>query len=522
MRPEMAAGVQEVLIVLLALLLVAAAVGFAARRLGVHYNIALVVVGAALTGLHVFPRVGLDPDVVIQVFLPVLLFEAAISTDLRRLRNEMWPVVLLAVPGMLLTVFVAGAILRFGLGLPLTVALLVGAILATTDTIAVIATFRKVRAPARLRTIVENESLFNDGTALVAFATILAALQRGAFDVGSGAVQLAWVSVAGIGIGAVAGWAAAQLIRQTDDHLMEILFTVIVTYGAWVVSERLHASPVLAVVAAGITIGSVGWTELTPTGKVAIRSFWAVAAFGIDTVLFLLIGLQLDLGELGGAAPAIAWGLLALTVGRVAAVYSMLALLRFRHRGSQRVPMRWQHLLVWGNLKGSLSMALALSLPRDLPQRDLITAIVFGCAFVTLTVQGLTLAPLARWFGLGRGSDPERLIDRNQGRLLAARAAQAELDRLQRLGVVPLGTFQRMRAAYQGQIARSERQLRDLVVHTHGEDSAHLAAVRRRLLEIEKGALQDAVGSGMIAEDVAEELVAEVDKELSATVVERS
>jgi CPA1 family monovalent cation:H+ antiporter len=517
----MASGVHEVLLVLLALLLVAAAVGFAARRLGVHYNIALVVVGAALTALHVFPRVGLSPDVVIQVFLPVLLFEAAISTDLRRLRSEVWPVVLLAVPGMLLTVFVAGGILRLGLGLPLTVALLVGAILATTDTIAVIATFRKVRAPARLRTIVENESLFNDGTALVAFAAILATLQRGSFDLGSGALQLAWVTAAGIGLGAAAGWMATQLMRQTDDHLMEILFTVIVTYGAWTVSEWLGASPVLSVVAAGITIGSVGWAEVTPTGKVAIRSFWAVAAFGIDTVLFLLIGLQLDLAELGGAASAIAWGLLALTAGRVAAVYSMLALLRMRKRAAYRVPFAWQHLLVWGNLKGSLSMALALSLPREVPQRDLIIAVVFGCAFVTLTVQGLSLGPLARRLGVGRGSDPERLIDRNQGRLLAARAAQAELDRLQRLGVVPLGAFQRMRASYQGAIARSERELRDLVEHARGEGSPHIATVRRRLLEIEKGALQDAVGSGMIAEDVADELMAEVDKALADTAEER-
>jgi CPA1 family monovalent cation:H+ antiporter len=238
-------------------------------------------------------------------------------------------------------------------------------------------------------------------------------------------------------------------------------------------------------------------------------------------VLFLLIGLQLDLAALGGAATAIGWGLLALTVGRVAAVYSMLALLRLRNRPAERVPFAWQHLLVWGNLKGSLSMALALSLPGDLPQRDAIIAIVFGCAFVTLTVQGLSLAPLARRLGVGRGSDPERLIDRNQGRLLAARAAQAELDRLQRLGVVPLGAFQRMRASYQGAIARSERELRDLVEHARGEGSPHLAGVRRRLLEIEKGALQDAVGSGMIAEDVAEELVAEVDKELADTIVER-
>jgi CPA1 family monovalent cation:H+ antiporter len=509
--------VHDGLTALAALLLVAAAVGFAARRLGVHYNIALVVAGAAMSAAQV-PRIALDPEIVIQVFLPILLFEAAISTDLRRLRADMRPVVLLAGPGMLITVFVAGAILHYGLGLPWLFALLLGSILAATDTIAVVATFRKVKAPARLRTIVENESLFNDGTALVAFATILAAIHQGSYEVTSGVVQLLWVTVVGIGVGVAAGWGASQLAALTDDHLMEILFTVVVTYGSWVVAETVHASPVLAVVAAGITVGSIGWREITPAGKVAIRSFWAVAAFGINSVLFLIIGLQFDFAALGAAAIAIAWGLLALTAGRTAAVYPILATLRKR----ARVPLEWQHLLVWGNLKGSLSMALALSLPSDLEYRDLIASVVFGCAFVTLTVQGLSLAPLARRLGIGRAGDDDRLIDQNQGRLLAARAAQRELDRLQQLGVVPLGTFQRMRAAYQGVIARSERQLRELVARTPGEDSEHMAAVRDRLLEVEKAALQDAAGSGMIAEDVAHELVEEVDRALSDRVGERS
>ncbi len=499
------------------LLLVAAAVGFAARRLGVHYNIALVVAGAGLVAAKV-QRIALDPEIVIQIFLPVLLFEAAISTDLRRLRADIRPVVLLAGPGMLITVFVAGAILNYGIGIPWHFALLLGSILAATDTIAVVATFRKVKAPARLRTIVENESLFNDGTALVAFAAILAAIRQGSFELTAGVTQLAWVTVVGIGIGVAAGWGAARFIALTDDHLMEILFTVIVTYGSWVAAESVHASPVLAVVAAGITMGSVGWREVTPGGKVAIRSFWAVAAFGINSFLFLIIGLQFDFAALGAAGMAIVWGLIALTVGRSAAVYPILSL----SGRKARVPLAWQHLLVWGNLKGSLSMALALSLPADLPHRDLIATVVFGCAFVTLTVQGLTLAPLARRLGIGRASDNERLIDQGQGRLLAARAAQRELDRMQQLGVVPLGAFQRMRAAYQGTIARSERQLRDLIPITVADDSEHLMAVRTRLMEIEKAALQDAAGSGMIAEDVAHELVEELDKALADRIEERS
>jgi len=509
--------VHDGLTALAALLLVAAAVGFGARRLGVHYNIALVVAGAALGAAQV-PRIALDPDLVIQVFLPILLFEAAISTDVRRLRADMAPVILLAVPGMLITVFVTGVILRFGLGVPLVVALLLGSILATTDTIAVVATFRKVKAPPRLRTIVENESLFNDGTALVAFATILTALQVGSFDPKSGLTSLVWVSVVGIAVGAAAGWGAAQLIALTDDHLMEILFTVVVTYGSWVAAETVHASPVLAVVTAGITVGSVAWRQITPGGKVAIRSFWAVAAFGINSVLFLIIGLQFDFAAFGAAGIAIAWGMLALTAGRMSGVYGSLSVLP---RGA-KVPWAWKHLLVWGNLKGSLSMALALSLPSDLEHRGLIASVVFGCAFITLTVQGLTLAPLARRLGIGRGSEAERLIDQSQGRLLAARAAQRELDRMQQMGVVPLGTFQRMRAAYQGAIARSERQLRDLVPFAAAEDSEHLMAVRTRLMEIEKAALQDAAGSGMIAEDVADELVEELDKALADRIDERS
>jgi CPA1 family monovalent cation:H+ antiporter len=510
--------VHENLTALAMLLLVAAAVGFAARRLGVHYNIALVVAGAGLVAAQV-QRIALDPDIVIQIFLPVLLFEAAISTDLRRLKSDMRPVVLLAGPGMLITVFVAGTILHYGIGLPWYFALLLGSILATTDTIAVVATFRKVKAPARLRTIIENESLFNDGTALVAFAAILAAIREGSFELTSGITQLGWVTVVGIGVGVAAGWGAAQLIALTDDHLMEILFTVIVTYGSWVAAEAVHASPVLAVVAAGITVGSVGWREVTPGGKVAIRSFWAVAAFGINSFLFLIIGLQFDFAALGAAGMAIAWGLIALTAGRSAAVYPILSLLSDKNG---KVPLAWQHLLVWGNLKGSLSMALAVSLPADLPHRELIATVVFGCAFVTLTVQGLTLAPLARWLGVARASDAERLIDQGQGRLLAARAAQRELDRMQQLGVVPLGAFQRMRAAYQGTIARSERQLRDLIPITVAEDSEHLMAVRTRLMEIEKAALQDAAGSGMIAEDVAHELVEELDRALADRIEERS
>src|SRR5260221_274152 len=176
-------------------------------------------------------------------------------------------------------------------------------------------------------------------------------------------------------------------------------------YGSWLLAERLHASQVLAVVTAGITFGTAGWAGLTPTGRVAIRSVWEVASFGVNSVVFLLIGLQVDFPSLLAAAPAIGWGLLALTLARAASVYLTLAPLQFT---SRPVPPSWPQLLVWGKLQGSLSMALAVSLPPAVPQRELITTIVFGCAIVSLTVQGLSLAPVARALGLRRGPPSEQ------------------------------------------------------------------------------------------------------------------
>src|SRR5436309_7594873 len=268
------------LTVVLLLLLIAAAVGFLAKRIRIHYNVALVLAGVVLGATQAVPKVGLQPEIVLQVFLPILLYEATLATDLRRLRENLVPVAVLAVPGVLTTVLVAGAILHAGLRLEWPVALLLGAALAATDTIAVIASFRKVRVSPRLAAILENESLFNDGAAIVAFSTILAVIEKGRFDPGRSLVDLAWVTVVGLGCGLALGYAVAHLVRGTDDHLMEIMLTAIAAYGSALLAESLHASAVLAVVAARLTLRGVAWEPVTPTGEVAIRSVWEVAAFG--------------------------------------------------------------------------------------------------------------------------------------------------------------------------------------------------------------------------------------------------
>lgn len=502
---------QALLTTALELVLLALLVGFVARRVRVHYNVALVVAGVLVGATHLMPPVALSADIVLQLFLPVLLLEAAISTDLRRLRDNLGPILLLALPGLVLTLLVAGGVLRATIGLPLGFGLLLGAILAPTDTIAVLSGFRSVGAPPRLKSLVENESLFNDGTGLVAYGAILAVLTGGAFAPAAIASNLFWVMVVGTVIGWAAGFGAALLARHAGDHLNTVVLTVALAYGAAQLAQAAQASAVLAVVAAGLSLRAHGWAVLPAPSRLAVRSFWEVAAFAVNSVVFLLVGMQVDGPALLAAAPAILWALVALFAGRAAGIYPLLALLR---RSRLAVPLAWQHLLVWSNLKGSLSMAVALSLPADLPYRDLLVTVTFGCALITLTVQGLTLAGVARRLGVGHRDATEEELESHQGRLLAARAGQTELDRLQHLGLLALGDFQRLRAAYQQVIARSERGLRDLAAVREAGDSRRQRMLRRHLLLVEKSAVREAVGSGILAEDVGGSIARDIDHAL--------
>lgn len=492
----------------LELLMLALVVGFVARRVRVHYNVALVVAGIAVGATQVISPIGLSPDIVLQLFLPVLLIEAAISTDLRRLRENLGPILLLALPGLLLSLLATGGLLLVTIGLPLGFGLLLGAILAPTDTIAVLSGFRSAGAPPRLRSLVENESLFNDGTGLVAYGAILAVLTGGGFELGAVTRNLAWVMAVGAAVGWLCGLAASLLARQAGDHLNTIVLTVALAYSASLLAQAAGASGVLAVVAAGLALRAHGWAGLDAPSRLAVRSFWEVAAFAVNSVVFLLVGMQVDGPALMAAAPALFWVLVALVAGRLANVYPLLALLR----GTRlEVPLCWQHLLVWANLKGSLSMAVALSLPADLPYRELLVTVTFGCALVTLTVQGLSLAGVARRLGIGHRDAAEEELEGHQGQLLAARAGQAELDRLQHMGLLALADFQRLRAQYQQVIARSERGLRDLAAVRDTGDSRRLRLLRRHLLLVEKSAVREAVGSGILAEEVGARLARELD-----------
>ena len=288
--------------VLILLLLVASAVAMATKWVRVPYTLALVIVGLVISPMHFLPAVHISPDLILLIFLPALLFEAAWNLKLDQLRRNLLPILVLAVAGVVLSTGVIGVILHYGLGLSWRPALLFGAMISATDPVSVLALFKTLALPPRLATIVEGESLLNDGTAVVVFRIILV----GAAGSSAGGVALSSLGeflmmvAGGLLAGVIVGVLASTLTSYFDDHLLEITLTTIAAYGSFLLAEGLHVSPVIAVLATGLVIGNYGRQKgMSPPTQLAVNSFWEYAAFVVNSLVFLLIGLEIQVTRLG-------------------------------------------------------------------------------------------------------------------------------------------------------------------------------------------------------------------------------
>ena len=383
---------------LIVLLLIASAVAMATKWVPVPYTVALVIVGLAISPFSFRPAVHISPDLIWLIFLPPLLFEASWNLKLDSLRANLIPILSLAFVGVGLSFGIIGLILHYAAGLGWSSSLLFGALISATDPVSVLALFKKLGAPLRLTIIVEAESLFNDGAAAVVFR-ILLGIVIGAATFNSkvplAVSSVAWFLLATIGgvlVGALIGFAASALTGRFDDHLLEVTLTTSSAYGTFIVADALYVSPVIAVVVVGIVIGNYGRRrKMSPNTQVAVDSFWEYAAFVANSLVFLLIGLEIPLALLLQHWLLILWAILAMTVARAMSVYGLFPII---HRFTERVAGRWQHIIFWGGLRGSLSIALALSLPATVPGRVELVAMTFGAVTFSLLLQGLTISPL--------------------------------------------------------------------------------------------------------------------------------
>ncbi len=384
----------------LGLLVLAMVVAIVARRLSLPYTVGLALTGGLVASLPVEKGVGLTPGLIYDVILPALLFEGALNLDWRALRQDLLPVLILTVFGVVISAGIVAAGMVWGLGWPPEAGVIFGVLIAATDPISVIATFKDNRVRGRLSLFIEAESLLNDGVAAVLFGMALVWATGGATGPSYAAETLLRSGGGGIAIGLGCGLVAMLAAGRSNDHLVETTITAIAAYGAFLLAENMHASGVLATVSAGMLMGNIGAGEgflgrwFSAKGNAFIGEFWDFATFIANSIIFILIGvssarLALDAGTIRVIVIAIALML----AGRALSVYPICMLFRGTNRA---LSMREQHIVWWAGLRGALGLALALSLPDDLPGRDQIVTATFGVVMFSIIVQGATMPFLLR------------------------------------------------------------------------------------------------------------------------------
>jgi monovalent cation:H+ antiporter, CPA1 family len=392
-------------------LLVAAAslLAVVTRRLTIlPYSVALVLLGLAVAIVRPPIQIGIEPDLILAVLLPALVFEGAYRTDPRVLARVAPAVLLLAVPGVLITAALVGVVLNLATGLDFGLSFLVGTMLAATDPAATLAVVGSIGAPRRLTTLIEAESLFNDGTGVVIFAIALEALTTQA-SLGRMAWDLVLALVVSSAIGGVVGLVASRILAGVNDHLVEVTISLVAAYGSYLLAARFGLSGLIASVVCGLVFSGYGRRfGMSPASREAIDIVWEFIGFLATTLVFLLIGLSIGISQLTAAGLATLATLAALLVSRGLIVYGLLGgagqALRLVTRW-RPIPAAWLHVIAWAGLRGAVSVALALSLPTDLPQRSLLQGIVFGATLLTLLIQGTTARPLVQRLRLG--AEPE-------------------------------------------------------------------------------------------------------------------
>jgi monovalent cation/hydrogen antiporter len=503
------AGAEALVFLLVAVALLA---GFALRH-DVPYPIVLVLGGLALGFVPWLPTPELDPDVVFFAFLPPLLYAAAFQASAYELRDNALPISLLAVGLVLVTVVAVAAVAHWLAGLPWPVAFIVGAVVGPTDPVAANAVLSRLGAPARIRTILEGESLINDGTGLTAYALAIAAVGT---TVTASDVVLDFVvkAAGGVAIGLAAGWLFGRLRAMVSEPSIDLVLSILTPFVAYVPAEKLHVSGVLAVVTAGVVIGTRS-QELAEAGaRLRTLAFWQSADFLLNSLLFLLIGLQLTslvdgideqaLFTVAGYALVLA----VVVVGvRLLWMFTVPAVAHLRILSREPTTARERLVLGWSAMRGGVSLAAALAIPANVPDREMAIVLAYGVVIVTLVVPGLTLAPLIRALGLGQSE--ERRRQEVEARVRLTHAALERFDELGEQGELPVEDLERLRDRYEARLERLRDRLE--AAGGHPDHRTEAAEAQIEALEAERDLLTRMRRERAFPAELLRELEAEID-----------
>ncbi len=521
-----------------AILVIACGMALLAKRLKVPYTVLLVVAGLAVSllldgapGLREhLEKIKLQPELLLQVFLPILLFEAAFHVDLKSFLNNRRAILFLAIPGVIIgmvlttAVFVPVAQLIRG-DMMWQVGLVTAAMLAATDPISVVALFKEFTVSKRLGIIIEGESLINDGIAVVLFGVVVKitadslGLTIPTLDDQGGNVQALHVLgnflrevFLGTALGVAVGLAMSYLTSKVNDHLIEVALTAIAAYGSNVMAMQLHASGVIAVVVCGMMVGNVGAKHgMSPTTREAVFSFWEFAAFMANSFVFILIGLEIRLSELWADAGLIVAFFVIMILVRSVIVFGVHNLVR---REDLRLKKPWLPVITWSGVRGSLSMVMAMMLVASESEgettRKLILNLVFGVVLLSILLQGTTIEWLMKRVGLIVETPEEIEYEMALARRQATRCLVDNLEDAERKGILSHGTFEILHKRLVERREANDKRIAEMLAHAPSLNNIELELHTNQLRALEKQVYRDLEKEGDIDYDSMESLVRDV------------
>jgi len=493
----------------IALLLIASVVAIVSRQLRIPYTVGLVLIGLALT-LLIKIEFEISPQIILALLVPPLVFEAAFHIRFDDLRRDFWLILVLAIPGVILTTLLVGGMVAWGTGLALPIAMVFGALVSATDPVAVIALFRSLGAPRRLQVLLEGESLFNDGTAIVMFGLALTIALKSQFSLTESIAQFLMIAGGGVITGIVLGMLVSQATSLIDDPLVETTLTLALAFGSYLLAESLHVSGVLAVVAAGVVNGNVGPRGMSPTTRIVVFNFWETAAFLANSFIFLLVGLAIDLNILIKNWQAIGWAILAALIARFISIYGFSLFRR-------EITAKWKHVLFWGGLRGAITLALALSLPKAgvfAAEHGRLQAMAFGVVLFTLLVQGFSMDWFIRRLKVIERSHAQDEYERRHARLVAGLSAFDYLRRRSQEGLISEHSWKKLSVLMEKQNEALTEALKNVMTSDPAVEAEELDTAHRESLRAQRAALTGLLRDGVITEDTYSQLINEVDAAL--------
>jgi len=509
---------------LVGLMLCSVALSWVARQLRVPYAVALVIGGFAVSFVPELPRIRLDPELILAVFLPPVLYQAALFTSWRDFKRFSRPIATLAIGLVLATTVAVGVVLHWLVpGLPWAAAFALGAIISPPDAVAATAILGPLHMPRGLVAVLEGESLVNDASGLVLYKIAVAAVVTGTFTWHGKGIEFVWIAVGGVVLGVLLGRLFVEIQRRLGDTMVEVLFAVTLPYTAYLIAEGLGVSGVLAVVAAGLVRARYTADIISPETRLLTLNLWNVIVFLFNSLIFIMIGLEL---------PSVIAGLTHISTARLVLyaaaivgtaiavrlfwVFPLATLSRLSLRAFERHyrSPSWQARVVvgWCGMRGIVSMAAALALPHHtihgapFPERQLLIFLTFATIAATLLLQGLTLAPLIRWLKIAKDDGPEE--EERQARIQMSHAALAEINRLAAGGSLDEESIRTLRALYSTRLEHIDPP--------HGAPTQRppdMSALQLEAVRAERRQLIKLWREGTVGDDVRRTLERELDLE---------